>query len=214
MSNAIAVKPFPAREFRLNTSPNLDAAERPETVLQKIKADLAHYAQSESRPMTLMFVLRMILLTPGFQFVLERRLQEIVVKVPLIGRLLRRILWWATCLIHGSEIAIAAEVAGGLYIPHPYGIVVGAAKIGRNVSLFQNVTIGRKAVEFPGDPVIGAGAAINAGAKVIGSIHIGEGAVIGANAVVVKDVPAYAVAVGVPAKIVSRKSETRNQPAS
>lgn len=173
-----------------------------ETVWQKIRADLERYAERERARVSLAFTLRMILLTPGFQFVLARRLQEIAAKVPLVGRLLRRILWWATCVAYGSEIAMGAEVSGGLYIPHPYGIVVGEAKLGRNVSLLQNVTIGRRSAEFPGDPLIGDGVMISAGAVVIGNITIGEGATIGANAVVLKDVPPCSIAIGVPAKIV------------
>lgn len=173
-----------------------------ETPLQKIKADLRHYASAERRGVSTGFVFRMFLLTPGFQFVFANRLQEIVVRIPFLGRLLRRIIWWATCLIFSSEIALAAKVGGGLYVPHPYGIVVGAATIGRNLRLLQNVTIGRKSSADPRDPVIEDNVQISAGAVLLGSITIGEGAVIGANSVVLKDVPAHASAVGIPARII------------
>lgn len=175
-----------------------------ETPIQKVKADLQRYALRENRQSAgLGFTLRMFLLTPGFQFVFSRRLQEMVVRIPLIGRLLRRILWWFSCVFFGSELAIAAEIGGGLYVPHPFGIVVGAAKLGRNVSILQNVTIGRKSAEDARDPVIEDGVSISAGAVVVGAITIGEGSTIGANAVVTKDVPAYSVAMGIPAKIIS-----------
>jgi serine O-acetyltransferase len=173
-----------------------------EGVCRKIRADLERYAEREQSRVSFGFALRMLLLTPGFQFVLARRLQEGAVKIPIIGRLLRRILWWITCMAFGSEIALGAHVGGGLYIPHPYGIVVGEAKLGRNVSLLQNVTIGRRSAEFPGDPVIGDDVTITAGAVVIGAITIGRGATIGANAVVLKDVPPDSIAIGVPAKII------------
>lgn len=179
--------------------------DRAETPLEKVKADLRRYANREGRASAgAGFTLRMFLLTPGFQFVFSRRLQEMVVRVPLVGRLLRRILWWWTCVTYGSELAMGAEIGGGLYIPHPYGIVVGAARIGRNVSILQNVTIGRKSPEDARDPLIEDGAMISAGAVVVGALTVGQGATIGANAVVVRDVPAGATAIGIPARVVSQ----------
>lgn len=182
----------------------MDTRERP---FQKIKADIRRYAARENRRPNVSFTLRMFLLTPGFQFVFSRRLQEMVVRIPLIGRLLRRILWSASCLVFGSELAMGAEIGGGLYIPHPYGIVVGAATLGRNVTLLQNVTIGRKSADDPRDPLIEDDVTISAGAVIIGAITLGKGSTIGANAVVVKDVPAGAIAMGVPAKIISAPRE-------
>lgn len=185
----------------------------PETPLQKVKADLAAYAAAERRPVSTLFTLRMFLLTPGFQFVFARRLQEMVVKVPLIGRLLRRIVWWATCLIFSSEIAIGAQVGGGLFVPHPYGIVIGQSKVGRNLRLLQNVTIGRRSQDDPRDPVFGDNVYISAGAVLLGAISIGDGAVIGANAVVLKDVPAGATAIGIPARIIPAATDPAASPA-
>ncbi len=101
---------------------------------------------------------------------------------------------------HGLEISPGADIGGGLYIAHPIGCVISAKKIGRNCSIISNVTIGmRNTWEFP---VIGDHVFIGAGARVLGGIHVGDGAVIGANAVVIEDVPAYATVVGVPAKVV------------
>ncbi|MGE7371169.1 serine O-acetyltransferase EpsC [Neorhizobium sp. NPDC001467] len=178
-----------------------------ETPFEKVRADLKRYALREDRTSaSLGFTLRMLLLTPGFQFVFSRRLQEMAVKIPLVGRLLRRILWWWSCVFFGSELAMAARIGGGLYVPHPFGIVVGAATLGRNVSILQNVTIGRKAADDPRDPVIEDDVSISAGAVVVGAIIIGQGATIGANAVVTRDVPAQTIAMGIPAKVVVPKS--------
>jgi len=82
---------------------------------------------------------------------------------------------------------------------HGFSIICVAKEIGENCSIFQQVTI-----EYTrkGCPTIGNNVSIYAGAKVLGNINIGDNAVIGANAVVVKDVPANAVVVGNPAKII------------
>jgi serine O-acetyltransferase len=170
--------------------------------MQKIRADLREFARHEQNSLDFVFAARMVLLTPGFQFVLTRRLQEMLVRIPLVGRLLRRILWWFASLVFSSELAIGAEIGGGLYIPHPYGIVVGAAKIGRNVHLLQNVTLGRKTPLDAGDPVVEDGVVIAAGAVVLGAVTVGRNATVGANSVVLQDVPEGCVAIGIPARII------------
>jgi serine O-acetyltransferase len=102
---------------------------------------------------------------------------------------------------HGLELQIGADIGGGLYIAHPRGVVMIASRIGRNCSVIANVTVGmRNEHAFPdiGDDVF-----IGAGARVLGNIKIGNGAKIGANAVVIDDVPAGATVVGIPARIIS-----------
>lgn len=172
-------------------------------ILGKIHMDGAAYAKAELCQANTAFWLRMVLVTPGFQFVLSHRLQEMIVRLPLIGRALRRLLWWLTCLIFGSEIAMAATIGGGLYIPHPYGIVVGRSTVGRRVSILQNVTIGTKRVEDRTVPVIEDGVTLGAGCAVLGQVVIGADSAVGANSVVLNDLPAGSVAVGVPARIIN-----------
>lgn len=101
-----------------------------------------------------------------------------------------------------------AQIGEGLKLPHPVGIVIGdGVQIGKRVIIYQGVTIGAGRVGEGVNglyPKIGNDVIIYAGAKVIGNINIGDGAVIGANAVVIADVPKGGVVVGVPARLVGK----------
>jgi serine O-acetyltransferase len=107
-------------------------------------------------------------------------------------------------MVTGVEIHPAATLGKRLLIDHGTGIVIGeTAVIGDDVVLYQGVTLG--SVENHAGrrhPQLGSGVFVGAGAKILGAIIIGDNAKIGANAVVLHDVPADATAVGVPAHIV------------
>lgn len=90
------------------------------------------------------------------------------------------------------------EIGGGLFIQHGFATMISAESIGENCWINQQVTIGFNGHGKP--PVIGDDVMITCGAKVLGEITVGDGVIIGANAVVVKDVEAGAVMGGVPAK--------------
>ena len=111
-------------------------------------------------------------------------------------------------LIAQAEVPLATRIGGGLMLPHPTGIVIHPkVSIGPNCMIFQNVNLGSNRGRG-GVPVIGGHVDIGPGACVLGGVTIGDHAVIGANAVVLQDVPAGAVAVGVPARILAgRKQE-------
>ena len=119
--------------------------------------------------------------------------------------LLRRIAvlrhrFWS--IVTGADIPLGCRIGGGLLLPHPNGVVIhGDVELGPNCLIFQQVTLGASEA---GVPKIGGQVDFGAGAKVIGPVTIGDHALIGANAVVVCDVPAWATAVGVPARIISR----------
>lgn len=101
----------------------------------------------------------------------------------------------------GIEIPCEARRGRRLKIEHHSGIIVhGAAVLGDDVVLRQGVTIGLKRTNESAAPVIGDRVDIGAGAKILGAIRIGDDAVIGANAVVLVDVPAGWIAAGVPAR--------------
>jgi serine O-acetyltransferase len=111
-------------------------------------------------------------------------------------------------VITGAEIPLSRHIGGGLLIPHPNGIVIHEdAQIGPNCLIFQQVTIGAR--DGRGVPKILGHVDIGAGAKILGSITVGPHAAIGANAVVLDDVPEGATAVGIPARIVSRRDVIR-----
>jgi serine O-acetyltransferase len=110
----------------------------------------------------------------------------------------------------GIDLPCETQVGRRLVIEHFGGIVVsGDSVIGDDVTLRHGVTLGLRRTGVPGAPVIGNGVDIGAGAKILGPVHIGAGAVIGANAVVLCDVPAGALAVGIPARIKGRRPALR-----
>ena len=116
----------------------------------------------------------------------------------------------------GIEIHPGAYIGKNLFIDHGMGVVIGeTASIGDNVTIYQGVTLGGIAPSINSTqqrgikrhPTIEDGCIIGSGAQVLGPITIGKNASVGANAVVVKDVPANATAVGNPAKIIIRQEK-------
>ena len=107
-------------------------------------------------------------------------------------------------ILFGCDIARGAKIKGGLYLPHPSGVVIGEyTVIGKNCVIHQGVTLGDRGEEHEtSNPTVKDFVEIGTGAKILGKITIGNYARIGANSVVLKDIPNYAVAVGLPAKIV------------
>ena len=111
--------------------------------------------------------------------------------------------WWS--IVSGADIPLNTVIGGGFLLPHPNGVVINpGTTIGVNCIVFQQVTLGTRV--GGGSPLIGGDVEIGAGAKVLGRVRISDHARIGANAVVIADVPEYAVAVGVPAVVVGTRS--------
>ncbi len=104
---------------------------------------------------------------------------------------------------YGIELPYSAKLGQGVVIEHQSGIVIhGNCVIGDGCYIRQGCTLGNRTLDRVQDaPVLGRGVNVGAGAKLLGAVRVGDGAVIGANAVVLKDVPAGAVAVGVPAVV-------------
>jgi len=134
-----------------------------------------------------------------------RRFQKWRGRWGVLGNLIRKAsvlehLFWS--VICSADVPINAQLGGGLLLTHPNGVVIHTdAIVGPNCLIFQQVTIGLGSI--PGLPRIGGAVNIGAGAKILGGVVIGDHARIGANAVVLCDVPAGATAVGIPARIIS-----------
>ena len=132
-----------------------------------------------------------------------------------------RLYWLARFMSHigrfftGIEIHPGASIGHRVFIDHGMGVVVGeTAIIGDDCTLYHGVTLGGTSWnKGKRHPTLENGVVIGAGAKVLGPITIGAGAKIGSNAVVVKDVPANATAVGIPARILeeeqAKQAETK-----
>ena len=126
-------------------------------------------------------------------------------------KLMRRIaharhLFWS--IVTQSDIAPQAKLGSGLMLPHPNGVVIHEdAVIGADCMIMQQVTIGMIGEDCV--PRLGNNVYVGAGAKIIGKVNIGDGARIGANAVVTQDVPANYTAVGIPARLLERASGFR-----
>jgi len=126
-------------------------------------------------------------------------------RIPVVPRAIMTLIRWLT----GIEIHPSATVGRGLFIDHGMGVVIGETTIiGRNVTLFQGVTLGGTGKERgKRHPTLGDNVVIGAGAKVLGNITIGNNSMVGANAVVVRDVPDHSTVVGVPGRVARTKDK-------
>lgn len=152
--------------------------------------------------------LEVLLLYPCIHVEIAHRLSHFLYKHKwfFLARLISQIARFFT----GIEIHPGATIGKGLCIDHGMGVVIGeTAEIGDDVLIYHGVTLGGTGKDKgKRHPTIGNGVVIGAGAKVLGPIKVGDNAKIGANAVVVKDVPEGATAVGIPAKNIIRTSAT------
>ncbi len=119
---------------------------------------------------------------------------------------LARILMGFNQILSGIDIHPGAQIGRRVFIDHGIGVVIGETTIiGDDVLIYQQVTLGGVSLSHgKRHPTIQNGVVIGAGAKVLGNITIGANSKIGANSVVVKDVPPNSTAVGIPAKVVTK----------
>jgi serine O-acetyltransferase len=143
----------------------------------------------------------------GFHALLFYRLAHWLVKrrIPFLPRALSQFARFLT----GIEIHPGATIGSGLFIDHGMGVVIGeTGEIGDHVTLFQGVTLGGTGKQRgKRHPTIGSHVVVGAGAKVLGPITVGDYVKIGANSVVLQDVPDHSTVVGIPGRIVRIKDE-------
>jgi serine O-acetyltransferase len=117
-----------------------------------------------------------------------------------LGRFVSQVSRWLT----GIEIHPGATIGQGVFIDHGMGVVIGeTAEVGDGCTVYQGVTLGGTSLTRGAKrhPTLGRNVVVSAGAKVLGGFTVGDGAVVGANAGVIRPVPAGATAVGIPARI-------------
>ena len=145
--------------------------------------------------------LEVVLLYSGLQAMVFHRISSFLLKarLPFFPRLLSQLAKFLT----GIEIHPGATIGPGLFIDHGMGVVIGETSvIGKNVTLYQGVTLGGTGKEKgKRHPNIGDNVVVGTGAKILGNITIGDNSYIGANAVVLKDVPPNSTVVGVPGRV-------------
>ncbi|MFH0739258.1 MAG: serine O-acetyltransferase [Candidatus Omnitrophota bacterium] len=145
--------------------------------------------------------LEVILLYQGLHALIIYRVAHLFYKMQLyfLARMLSQIARFMT----GIEIHPGAKIGERFFIDHGMGVVIGeTAIVGDDVLIYQGVTLGGAGLEKgKRHPTIGNNVVIGTGAKVLGNITVGDNSYVGANAVVIKDVPPNATVVGVPARI-------------
>lgn len=129
-------------------------------------------------------------------------------KIPFLPRFISQV----GRALTGIEIHPGAKIGRRCFIDHGMGVVIGeTAEIGDDVTLYQGVTLGGTGKERgKRHPTLGNNVVVGTGAKILGNIKIGDNAQIGANAVVIRDVPPYSTVVGVPGRVV--KTQGRSFP--
>ena len=144
--------------------------------------------------------LEIILCYPGLHALFFHRVAHVLwnYKLYLIARFVSHISRFLTAI----EIHPAAKIGKRFFIDHGVGVVIGeTAEVGDDVFIYHQVTLGATtSKKIKRHPTIGNGVIIGAGAKLLGPINVGKDAKIGANSVVVTDVPPGATMVGIPAK--------------
>jgi serine O-acetyltransferase len=180
---------------------------RPIGILPALRRDLVRLARGQSSRQN---KIRLILTNRGFQAVLLYRLSRALWQkhIPLLPLILTRM----AQMLFAVDISPLADLGPGIVIVHGFGLVIGSeVVIEGDCCLFHGVTLGDRGSEWVGSsrtdghPVLERNIMVGAGAKILGPIRIGQSSVIGANAVVLKDVPPFSIVAGIPARVVGQR---------
>jgi serine O-acetyltransferase len=181
---------------------------------QLLYGDLCRQAELEGRPAA----------RPRFLGLLGRLLHHRFLPIVLcrasraarLGRIpvLPELLTYLNIVLFGLEVTPRCEIGPGIFFPHPSGTVIGAWRIGSNVTILQGVTLGAKRMDLGFDfrlrPEVGNNVVLGAGSKILGGIHIGDNVIVGANSVVVDSVDSGTTVVGIPARRVAKERHPEN----
>ena len=152
--------------------------------------------------------LSVILTYPGVKAVFFHRIANFfsIAKLDLIARIISQFSRFLT----GIEIHPKAKIGENLFIDHGMGVVIGeTTEIGNNVTIYQGVTLGGVSTQKgKRHPTIGDNVIIGAGSKILGPLNIGSTSKIGANSVVINDIPNNSTVVGIPGKVVSQNTSS------
>ena len=164
--------------------------------VEDVDAAMARDPAAQSR-------LETFLTSPGLHAVWSHRVAHRLWEGRPAYRLPARVLSNVTRTLTGVEIHPGATIGRRFFIDHGMGVVIGETSVvGDDVMLYHDVTLGgRSMAKVKRHPTVGDRVTIGSGARVLGDINLGDDSQIGANSVVTRDVPAGAVAVGIPAQI-------------
>jgi len=176
---------------------------------QLLYADLARQYELEGRghlrPNFFRFLGRMLHLRYLPNVICRTSRAAMLAGIPLLPNALT----YLNVVLFGLEVTPKCEIGPGIFFAHPVGCVIGAWKIGRNLTLFQGVVLGTKRADmgFHQDLrcQIGDDVTLGAGCKVLGACEIGDNVSVGANAVVLTSVEADQTVVGIPARVVTER---------
>lgn len=146
--------------------------------------------------------LDVVLSYPGFHAIAAHRVIHRLAGLPVLARFLANVMRFLT----GIEIHPRATIGKGVFIDHGMGVVIGeTSEIGDGCTIYQGVTLGGTSLSHgKRHPTLGRNVTVGVNAAVLGAIVLGDNAKVGGGSVVVKDVPANATVVGVPARVVAQ----------
>ncbi|WP_300261869.1 serine O-acetyltransferase EpsC [Clostridium sp.] len=167
-------------------------------MFKKLRYDIENVMKNDPAART---KLEVLLLYQSIHVLIFYRIAHGLYKIKLF--FLARLISQLGRFFTGIEIHPGAKIGKGLFIDHGMGVVIGeTAEVGDNVTIYHGVTLGGTGKDKgKRHPTIGNNVIIGCGAKILGPISIGDGAKIGANSVVLKDIPESKTAVGIPAVI-------------
>jgi len=195
---------FLGMDLHLNLENREDVFEDIEKILQYFVSDVSGAFEKDPAAKSLVEVLTSY---PGIQAVLLHRVAHFFWKIGL--PFVPRYLSFVSRQLTGIDIHPGATIGGNFFIDHGQGVVIGeTTEIGDNVTLYQGVTLGGTSLENKKrHPTLKNNIIIGAGAKILGPVVIGNNVRVGANSVVVKDIPDNSVVVGIPGRIISETSD-------